>query len=252
MTNKVVRQPTVLEHEPLINVLFEVRFEEPSTLVDLLPGLLVRQEGPQSSFSRLPATDIPRQLREVDPGLMYAPVVQIEMEKCIVAAGDRAIIIRCKLPYPKWLVFKSVLLDCLTTISRSGIDTRVSRYSLKYVNLISAPTLTDQLKKINMSLMVGGLDVNDNHINVRVQHIEDSIAHIITIITGANGCLPNGVFTDGVVVDVDSVCNIPPLNLSEFNSSIEPAIEFLRQANKSWFFKCLNDDAVELMGPRYE
>lgn len=243
--------PEILEREPLIDALFEVRLRDISLVADILPGILFQEYGQQTKIVRLPVAELPKDMRASDPNLQYAPVVRIELEKYLVSVGDRSVLINCKLPYPKWKNFKQAILDIVARIAKLGVAGSVERYSLKYVNLIQAPTLAEQVSKINMSIRLGDVEVINDHANIQVHHRENGIIHILSAIVGAQGNLAEGQSIFGTIVDIDSIREFDPVDFDTFEKNLEAGLQDLRQANKQKFFACLTPEAIEEMGPVY-
>jgi uncharacterized protein (TIGR04255 family) len=243
--------PVSLEREPLVEAIFEIRFGGTPQLADLLPGLLFGQLDPKPKMHRQPAADIPQPIRASDPNLTFAALIRLEFEHFNYLIGDRNVVIGCKLPYPKWPAFKSQILQLTSLMAEVGVEGDVERYSVKYVNLISAPDFKEQIAKVDMELRLGELDVVESHFNLQVHHRENEIIHILTVITGANGKRSDGSSTYGIVVDVDSIQNVEPISYKNFVDGLEHRLEALRQANKVKFFGCLKQEAIEEMGPVY-
>ena len=251
-TVAVTRVPKILEREPLVDALCEVRMEASAPLADILPGILFHKLDPKPTISRLPAAEIPQPMRAGDPALHFAPTQRLDWGEYIIAVGDRNVIVSCKLPYPKWPNFKKKILEIIGLIGEVGVAGKVERFSVKYVNLIEAPTLAAQISKIDLAIRIGALEVTDDHIDMKVHHVEGNTIHILTVITGANGRMWNGREAFGVVVDIDSIRNLPPIPFDEFARGLEPELETLRQSNKLHFFGCLKQETVDEMGPLYE
>lgn len=248
----VTKLPTILELEPLVDALCELRMEPSGPLADILPGILFHKLEPKPTINRLPAAEIPQPMRAKDPKLQYAPTQRLEWGNYIIAVGDRNVVISCKLPYPKWPNFKSTILDLVTLIAEVGVVGKVERFSVKYVNLIEAPSLEEQISKIDLTLRIGALEVTSDHLDIKVHHVEDDTIHILTVITGANARMPDGREAFGVVVDIDSIKNIQPIPFSEFAQGLDKQLEALRQSNKVRFFGCLKQETVDEMSPVYE
>lgn len=244
--------PKILEREPLVDAVFEVRLNGTPPLADILPGFLFHDLEPKPTVKRLLAAEIPQPMRANDPGLKFAPVLQLEWGNYFIAVGDRNFVISCKLPYPKWPNFKATILDIVGRIAKVGIDGEVERYSVKYVNLIEAPTLAEQFSKIKMSIKLGAVEVDADQVNLKVHRREDDVVHILSVITGASRKQPDGNEVSGAVVDIDSIRNVKVPDFAAFAAELEPGLEKLRQANKAKFFGCLTDAAIEEMGPIYE
>lgn len=248
----MTKLPLILEREPLVDAVFEVRLNDTPTLVDILPGFLFHELEPKPTVMRLPTAEIPQPMRANNPNLQFAPLSRVEWGSYFISVGDRNIVISCKLPYPKWPNFKTTILDVTRRIARAEIAGKVERYSLKYVNLIEAPTLALQIEKIRMSIALGTVQVLADHVNMQVHRVEGDIVHILSVITGAKGNRPDGTELDGVVVDIDSIRNVALTDYSTLVADLEPKLEHLRQANKVKFFDCLSDATIKEMGPIYE
>ena len=248
----IKKLPLILEREPLIEAVFEVRLNGTPPLVDILPGFLYHELEPKPTVTRLPAAEIPQPLRAQDPNLHFALSSRIEWGNFFISIGDRNILISCKLPYPKWPKFKAAILDITARIAKAGIAGKVERYSIKYVNLITAPTLAEQIAKIRVAISLGSVKVVADHVNMQVHREEENIVHIVSVITGANANLTDGNELFGVVVDIDSIRNIELTDYTVFSTALEPGLEQLKQVNKEKFFDCLTQTTIDEMGPVYE
>jgi len=248
----MTKLPKILEREPLVDAVFEVRLSGALPLADILPGFLLHELGRGTKVTRLPAADIPRPLRVDNPDLKFVPIQRLEWGEYFIAFGDSNIVISCKLPYPKWANFKAAILDIMGKIAKVELRGSVERYSVKYVNLIQAPTFAEQVQKIRMEIKLGDVQVNDDHMSLQVHRKEGDIIHILSVVTGAQGQMPNGNVVFGALVDVDSIRAVSVPNFGQFVASFGPSLEELRQANKAKFFGCLTDATIQEMRPIYE
>ena len=64
---KMTKLPVILEREPLVDAVFEVRLGGDPHMSDLLPGVLFGQLDPKPTIQRLPAAEIPQPIRASDP-----------------------------------------------------------------------------------------------------------------------------------------------------------------------------------------
>ena len=247
-----IKLPVVLRHEPLVDAVFEVRFQNSPPLADMLPGYLFAELEPKPVLSRLPAANIPYPMRANDPNLQFAPTQRLEWGDYFIALGDQNIVISCKLPYPKWPSFKSTILYIINVIAKAGIAGQIERYALKYVNLIPASDVAEQIKKIQMEIKLGDIQVDHDHMSLQVHRNEGDILHIMSVIIGAQGKMPDGESVDGAVIDIDSIRTINAPDLNALIQNLDQSIEELRYANKVKFFSCLTDAAIKEMEPEYE
>ncbi len=244
--------PKVLGKEPLVDAVFEVRFGGNPQLADILPGVLFGQLSPKPTIQRLPAHEIPQPLRANDRNLAFAPLLRLDLGQFTISIGDQNVVIGCKLPYPKWPAFKEKILAITKLISEVGIAGPVERYSVKYVNLIEAPTIAEQIQKIEMSIQLGDFKVNDDHVSLKVHRNEGDILHLMSVVTGAQAQMANGRQIVGIVVDIDSIRSAEFPDFGTFVTELEPALESLRRANKVVFFSCLTEAAIKEMEPQYD
>ena len=207
---------------------------------------------PKPEISRLPFAELPQPVRANDPNLRYAPLQRLDWDKFVIAVGDSNLAVGCKLPYPKWSAFKGAILKIMGIISNAEIEAAVERISVKYVDLIEAETLAEQIGKIDLSVKLGTQNVRDDQIHLRVESAEDDIVHVYTVTTGVSVNLQDGRSLTGVKVDIDSVQDVDSMQLSDFTQTFEPRLEKLKQTNKEKFFSHLRQKAIDEMGPRYE
>ncbi len=143
-------------------------------------------------------------MRASDPNLHFTPVQQLEWENYFISVGDRNAQIRCKFPYPKWHKFKGTILKIIQQIAKFCITEKVIRYSVKYVNLIQAATLSEQMEKIKLAIKLGDIKVEADNVNLQVQRKEGDVVHILSVINNASSNITNEKNTSGVIVDIDS------------------------------------------------
>ncbi|MCY4227856.1 MAG: TIGR04255 family protein [Gammaproteobacteria bacterium] len=216
------RLPKTLKRLPLVDVLFEMRFDDSAAFADVLPGILFCELDPKPEISRLPTAECPKPIRSQDPVLRYSSTQRLEWDKYIISVGDHNLAISCKLPYPGWSKFKKTILKVINVLKNSGIVGKVQRFSVKYVDIIQGETLADQLGKVDVRISVGPREVSDEHINMQIHHAEGNIVHIQSFITGATARRVDNEQIYGIVVDTDSICNFsppPPLGFLKISRS---------------------------------
>lgn len=246
------RLPIRLEREPLVDAVFELRFTGVDYLSDILPGFLFHEFGGQAAISRLPAAEIPKPMRSMDPNLRFAPTQKLDWGDFVISIGDQNVLVNCKLPYPKWGKFKIAILDVINRIKKLGMAGPVDRYSLKYVNLIETASQDVGAAGIRVDIKLGDVQVGNDQFSLQVRRNESDIVHVLSVLTNAQVVLPDGKLLNGIVIDVDSIRQLPPTQFNVFVDSLEIGVESLRQANKEKFFACLTNQAIEEMGPVYE
>lgn len=94
----MTKLPKILEREPLVEAVFEVRLGGDPHMSDLLPGILFSQLDQRPTIQRLPAAEIPQPIRASDPNLAFAPVIRLDWREFAISLGERNLVIGCKLP----------------------------------------------------------------------------------------------------------------------------------------------------------
>lgn len=140
--------PKKLRDEPLVDAVFEIRFNglNQIAIADVLPGLLYNEMQGRVDLVRLPAADMPKPIRDSDPKLYYTPIMRLDGKWLGVAIGDHTLGVSCKLPYVGWEKFKSGILEIIDLVKNIDVIGPVERYSVKYVNLIQAPNVSEQIQ----------------------------------------------------------------------------------------------------------
>lgn len=250
----MTKLPKALNHEPLIDAVFEVRFKDDlgSSLADILPGYLFHGLEPKPALQRLPSADLPFPVRQANIGMKYAPIIRLDWDKYFISIGDNSLAVSCKLPYPKWPNFKQTILDIVSRVAKSGISSAVDRFSLKYVNVIEGTSIGQQLSKINMKICLGSINVLSDPVNLQVHITSDNIIHIISVMAGAEVSLLNNKKLSGIIVDVDSIYNVISNEFKINSPDFETILDKIRFDNKSLFFECLKSETIDEMGPEYE
>lgn len=246
--------PKKLRDEPLVDAIFEIRFQgsSPIAVADVLPGSLFKEMQGNVELVRLPDADVPKPIRDSDPKLHYTPIMRLDWEQFGVAIGDHSLGVSCKLPYMGWEKFKSGILKIIDLVKNTNVIGPVERFSVKYVNLIQAPNISDQINQIQMTIDIAGQKIKDENTSLRVEQHEGEILHIIQIVTGARVIRQNQESIFGTVLDIDSIKVVNAPDFPGFCDTLPKDLEALRQSNKEKFFSCLTSEAIDKRGPLYE
>jgi uncharacterized protein (TIGR04255 family) len=242
--------PIKLGREPLVEALFEMRFKGPTPAASVLPGVLFSKLEKAGPVERLPAADIPQQLRTIDLNLQFAPLVRVHWNQFMILISDRSLALACRLPYPGWASFKAAILKVLSLIPAEGLIDVVERFSLKYVNVIpadigSASSVTD------LDLRIGLNHITDQIYSVRAEIKKGDVLHLVQLASEASVTLITGETRSGFATDIDSIVVIEDEKFFDLNAGLADRIEFLHGENKQMFFSCLHDEAIKKLEPTY-
>lgn len=246
--------PTKLGKEPLIDVLFEVRFTSLVPAADLVPGLLfgtLSSNGDKVVTQRLPPADLPRAIRRQDANLRFAATVRVQWSRFAVLIGDESLAVACSMPYPGWAAFRDAIMKVVEILSKANLPFKVNRYSLKYVDLLSVGSLKEQFAAVNWSVGLGAHDLSAAPVSLRTEVRENSMIHLINVATGAEATSSNGQKRSGAVFDLDSIQLVADQELASFAGDLPLGLDALHAANKEKFFSFLTIDALNGLEPTY-
>lgn len=253
MVNASNDLPVKLKKEPLIEAVFEIRFNSSSPISNILPGLLFSKLTFQDKkLDRLGAAELPAQLREADPNLQFAPLLKVNWNQSFILVGDRSFGLGCNFPYQGWHSFKQAILEASAVLRDSGFVDSIQRYSLKYVDLVERNSLSDQLASINFSIEVGGHHIKHENTQLRVEIPREDLLHVVQVISNVTAVSANGIKRYGVVVDVDTHADAASLKIDDFWTHLSSNLDAIHLANKKMFFDCLTPQTLTELEPIYE
>jgi len=245
--------PTKLMREPLIDAVFEMRFEADSPVSSILPGFLYSSLPGEKVIEHMPVMNIPKEFRENDPNFRYAPLIRISWGSFWLFVGDHVFSVSSKLPYPGWSALRSAVLDVFALVCKSGFITSISRCSMKYVDLISDESGMLPADIFDLSIVIGGAKAGVNDFQVRADIRADNYNHIVNLVSNASTHL---IGTEsplaGSIVDIDTVLDLDSESPEEFLMALPDRADSIHSANKKLFFSSLTPLALNWLEPRYE
>lgn len=250
---QVTPLPIKLGKEPLIDVVFEVRFTGTELASNVLPGLLYGSISGLGSMESLPMAQMPQQFRNSDPHLQHLPLMRVWYGNYALLVGDRSLAIGCKMPYPGWKEYKVALSRILSVLSKASWIQTIDRYSVKYVDFFKKDEdASPDLSSFKLSVDLGGDSINSQSLNLRVEIPQENFIHAVQIFNHADLVDPVGHKHIGSILDVDTVCNLSNCSLAEFQDGLSDKLDKIHLANKHFFFKCLSDEGLLALDPVYD
>lgn len=244
--------PTKLKQEPIVDAVFEFRFKSAAPVSMILPGVFFSKLVGEKSLSELPAAQIPKLVRDGDPNLQFAPTQQIQWDGFLISFSDRSLVIGCKLPYPGWTAFKVAIKSIIDILKTTQLVTEVERFSIKYIDFVENESIEEQVRLLNLSLIIANRQLTNNVFQCRIEIPEDNFIHIVQLVAGAQVTKPGESPKNGLIIDIDTICNFSALQLDVFVDELEKRLDELHLLNKKMFFDCLTDEAVSELGAEYE
>lgn len=240
--------PTKLNKEPLLEALFEIRFESNISFISMiLPGLLFNNLVGDKQIEQLSTAHIPDFIRLEDPNLKFAPISRVTWNNFYINIGEKVISIGCHAPYQGWENFKKAIIDVMDILKAQHIVHSVERYSVKYVNIIPMNTIEEQIASVNLNLSIANHTLSKEAFQIRVEIHEDDLIHVVSILSSAVVSIKDST-KEGIVVDIDTIAitNGKPLD------EVYKTLDSTRLANKTKFFDCLTEKTVNFLEPVYE
>jgi uncharacterized protein (TIGR04255 family) len=258
-----VQLPAKLKKDPLVDAVFEIRFSSALPASSVIPGILFStlKANPQQ-LERLPAFDIPSQMRALNPALQFQPLMRMHWnDNYFILIGDVALGLACKIPYPGWKSFKSHIIDLAKLLNATQFINQIERYSLKYTGIIEGKDVREQITRIKLDLIFATYtsdltpttyNLKAEPFNVRIEMQRDSFLYVMHLGAPATANLAHSNQRTGLLVDIDGIREHRTANLSEFISELPNRVEEMHTHNKQLFFGLLTDDTLAYLEPIYK
>lgn len=245
--------PRRLRNEPLLEALFECRFTAHLPVSSILPGIIFSEfDREEKQLERLVESQIPESIRNNDPNLQYAPLVRLRLQNYMVLIGDCSIAIACNLPYRGWNDFKSIIIRIVKLINKSKLINKITRYSVKYADLIQSSDPADQATLANLTLRIGSHSLIKESYQVRMDVPVDGFINVIQIISGVKATKPDKTILEGVLITTDTIKNADNIPIEQLEQGFDDALDRIHCVNKKVFFDCLTEQTLMRLGPEYE
>ncbi|HAT50925.1 MAG TPA: hypothetical protein DCS88_11410 [Alphaproteobacteria bacterium] len=251
IVHRVDKLPKKLMKEPLIDAVFEIRFQSHVPASNVLPGFLFGELDGEKTIHQLPIGKIPQDIRNAESNLIFSPVFQLLWEKFVISIGDRSLVIGCKFPYPGWDVFKISILRIVEIVKRVKIIQSVQRFSMKYTDILPSGDLSEQISMINMSISIGE-NIEKGNFSLKVEIPDDRFIHLVSVISSAHVKLQDSSKREGIVIDIDTVSNMDAQDFNLWAEQLPKNLEIIHKANKIMFFKCLHPQTITDLEPVYD
>lgn len=236
-----------LKHDALVEALVDIRFETPQAIPEeLVIGRLAdREPWPSWNMRRLPTSEIPFAVRQVEQGLKYQATVELREpeNRAAVKIGANILSIHLLAPYPGWSEFKSRIEEALTDIFKRLPGVRIVRLGLRYVNAFEAERHgISSIEDLNLQVLLAGEDLGSSiNLNFRKDRSNDhAIMTKVASVDFVQGKLSKSAT---VIADIDV---FTPREYSEANQSeVMRWIEQAHDFEKDSFFALLTDSQIK-------
>jgi uncharacterized protein (TIGR04255 family) len=250
------RVPTRLARSPLLEAVFEIRYETaPDRTSELLPGLLFHALGER--FSKLEPTPlgvVPKVMRAQHPELRYAAQFKLQGKGEAVLFGDSVLSLSVTAPYPGWSTFLDLCLQVAAALQATGNVGKVERYSLKYVNIIETPgptaaAVTNPLEAFKLRLDTAGRQIKPGGFKLRFETIVEPYVNVVECTDSAEALMNPTDLRKGMLFVLDT---IHEGDVGNFWAALRGELCRAHDVLETLFLELLEPGTIESMGPSYE
>ena len=258
------RVPKKLQHNLIVEAVFEMRFSIPESTSEQQIASQIMTKLLQSHVHKTASEDaqpivrqndmamIPMEIRMQDTNLKYAPLFFLEnILDYKVAFGDHMLAIVHNMPYKGWEFFKNQILDIIQEISSvlSRNKVYVERHSLRYADYVHNGIGGDLFKLLDINMFFGERNLMKSPFNLRTENHEDKNIIVQEVVFPVH--INPSSDLSGVLIATDTVQIV---NKLYENCSYNPSgdLEEMHSINKEYFFQTLTEYAKEKLGAEYE
>lgn len=237
-----------LKQDGIKEALFEIRFDSPVT-PEVVIGRLTDAEG-WAGYNpvRLAAADLPKQIRDIDLNLRYAPSYELVKSETneLIRIGAKSLSYHRLAPYPGWNIHFPALKDAIKTLFAKIATITPTRLGFRYVNALNGQDhLIGRASDLALKIAIGdgvGFEPDSFALNYKRQaclgHIEQVQVATPDYVQGQPG-LPDF----SVIVDIDIFT--PDAYTVGGQDDVLAWIETAHDLLKENFFKLLPNNIIE-------
>lgn len=249
----MVRIPVKLQNDPIVECTLELRFDASSEAAsDVLPGMLYASFKDQYPVSeQTPEAQLPRAMRATDANLKARPIVLLKGTDSNIGIGDAGVLLSFQRPYRGWATVQPRADAVFGAVLETGLVEQVSRFSIKYTNLITTGNNEFDLSSLELEFRLGReLTPRGPGTALRAEFKGEETISIVQIQTGATvkSQKERQEALKGVLLIVDTIS----FGDIEDRGQLSRKLELLHNTEKDIFFRILTDKTREMLGPMWE
>ena len=164
------RIPRRLETEPLLEAIWELRFEGDPAAGGALPGILyekIKAEGREAKIEALPLGSVPRNMRDAQDQFRYAPTSALRYNNYTILISDRIAALSVVRPYPGWSEYAEHIFELVQWLQDSGMIKNIEQASVRYLDFFECGP-HDIFKKLRVGIHIGDLKVGPGPLTLQL------------------------------------------------------------------------------------
>lgn len=220
-----------------------------SGVADLLPGIVFSELSEEYQRAEAqPLASLPREIRSQDARFQYQAHYRLLGDSASAFVGDQVAGLNQGPPYEGWARLLPRVESLLGVLRRSGLVSRVERYSIKFTNVLEASG-GDRLAMLRFKVSLADFHLGEAGMTFRTELNDERLGRIIQIIPQATVSNPRSAPAEGLLVALDCIRNKPE---SDFLESPRRGLEEVHTELKRLFFGMLTPDTLASLGPSYD
>jgi uncharacterized protein (TIGR04255 family) len=240
-----MKLPKEINPCPIVEAVVEIRFSTNIHSSAVFGIVYNKFKDKFPTVEKLPILDIPDQIREKDPNLIFKPYFTVKNSDSLIKVGPRVLTINQRDIYKGWGNYSVTIYEVLEKIKKLNIITTIKRLGIRYTNFFEG---IDIFEKINLKVLHSGKQILGNPTFIRIEIPDGNFSNLLQIANKANYSKGNKPPKDGSIIDIDTVMD---KSLNTFFKDFNKIIEEGHFVEKKLFFGLLNPGFLKTLNPIY-
>lgn len=237
-----MKVPSEIAPCPITESIMEVRFDS-NFDESVVFGIIYSQiKAEYLEIIKLPILEMPPSLRTTDPNLKYIPyyrIVSKENKNTLIQIGPKVFSVVITNDYPGWRKFLDVIEYGLQKLESSGVVSKITRFSLRYINFFSENILL----KSNLAIQLNNSSLNYLNTSMRIEIPDENFLNILSVSNNAIKQSENEIIK-GSIIDIDTVMQV---DLPNFFTDRTDLLESCHKVEKKLFASLLSEEYVKTL-----
>lgn len=238
--------PRKLTPDAIVEAMVELRYEH-QDLWEVVVGRLASADFMTGcEQQRLPAGEMPAQMRDLDPNLRYSPTIQLQRGDLLVRLGPRVMSVHVVAPYPGWNRFSPIVRAATEALFGTRPIIRIERLGLRYINAFGEMHGVTAINHLRLSVTVG----DEAASNFALTHrIENDREHLVNVSIATREFVVGNIPSHAkLVADIDVFKEQSAILTTA--DDVTAWFEKAHDVEKMSFFSLLDEETVERLRER--
>ena len=251
MAKEVAAQiPKKLNKEPLLEAIWELRFDGNPAAGTALLGLLFKKyaiDGREVKIQTLPLASVPPEARNSQEPLRYLATSILRMENYGALIGDHAVALSVTKPYPGWTALRKKILELAKWLQQSQLIGQPQQCTLRYIDFFPQLEI-EPLRSLRLEIHAAGMQPGAGELKLQMPVKKGIFDGVIQIMNPATVTVMNKQ-ERGLVTDVQVTWhNKASVN---FWKAFPSVLDKAKSACHQLFFGLLTEKTVKYHDPVY-